>query len=218
MLFIKKTLKQYGLPRSGTNYIKWFIENNYFAKVNTNIGGWKHGPYKHSPIKCFSTVKNPYSWSISIYNFVMKNFEDKKWSPFETKYYAENLDVEVFLNNEFTIRNNKEIYKFKNPISYWNFAIYNWIESKLEIIKYEDLLIDPHKSIFKLKIKKKDNLILKKKVMPGIEETIIDEKSQFNIDYYIKKEYIKKLNKNCIDAIGIQIKKELVEYLNYEII
>ena len=38
-------LKQWGLKRSGTNYCRWLIEENFReARVLGSIGGWKHGP------------------------------------------------------------------------------------------------------------------------------------------------------------------------------
>jgi len=38
-----KFIKIYGLQRSGTNYMKALIEENFDARVLQNIGGWKHG-------------------------------------------------------------------------------------------------------------------------------------------------------------------------------
>lgn len=38
-----KYLKIYGLQRSGTNYLKALVEENFDVRVLQNIGGWKHG-------------------------------------------------------------------------------------------------------------------------------------------------------------------------------
>ncbi len=40
-------IKQYGAPRTGTNYVKWVIQVNWpdEARVLSNILGSKHGPY-----------------------------------------------------------------------------------------------------------------------------------------------------------------------------
>src|ERR1043166_2267642 len=38
-------IKQYGLHRSGTNFLRVILQENYDVSVLTNIGGWKHGFY-----------------------------------------------------------------------------------------------------------------------------------------------------------------------------
>lgn len=219
MLFSNKTLKQYGLPRSGSNYTKWMIENNYFAKVEVNIGGWKHGPHMSSTKKSFCTIKNPYSWCVSIYNFVLRNFMQKKWSPFETKSELGLRSIKYFIAEEFTIKSDKETYFFENPIAYWNFAIKNWNEGGSKIIRYEDLLDDPHKSLCSLDIKRKKQIFeLDCVALPGMEKTILDKKTRFDHEFYIKKEYMKELDKECIDLININVDKDLAYEVKYEII
>ena len=39
-----RLVKQYGLPYSGTNCLRWILENNYRCRVLSNILGYKHGP------------------------------------------------------------------------------------------------------------------------------------------------------------------------------
>ena len=40
-----KVIKQYGLRRCGTNYLRWLVEHNFKDVIFLeNQGGWKHGP------------------------------------------------------------------------------------------------------------------------------------------------------------------------------
>ena len=58
----REELKQYGLPRTGTNLVCVTMNMNYWVHMNVNQGGWKHGantlclhdefkdPYKPLPL------------------------------------------------------------------------------------------------------------------------------------------------------------------------
>jgi len=217
MLFEKEKIKQYGMPRSGSNYTKWLIEKNYLAKVHVNIGGWKHGPYLKNNKKSFSTIKNPYSWVISVYNFIMENFNQNVWSPFETELGRE-ATIEDFVKTKFVIKSKENKYDFESPIFYWNFALKNWLESGVIVIRYEDIIKDSNKSLGVLNLKKIGNSLLKNKLKPGMESTIIDEKSFFDSSYYENKEYMLKLNKKCIRAISDYVSYDLAQKVDYKII
>ena len=38
-----KFVKQHGMQRTGTNYVRALIEDNWDTKVLVNVLGWKHG-------------------------------------------------------------------------------------------------------------------------------------------------------------------------------
>ena len=82
MLHIKsdiKPIKQYGLQRSGTNYLAFLLEQNYYVDVWVNRGGWKHGPYTpiNPEMHCIIISKNPFAWIVvcvyPIYNYPAHN-------------------------------------------------------------------------------------------------------------------------------------------------
>ncbi len=89
-------IKQYGAMRSGTNYIKWLIINNFIdVQVNTsihnNIESFKHG--MHNPelgynLNVIVTIKNPYS----IYKSKMR--ANNKDQPSIAKYF--NMYCELY--------------------------------------------------------------------------------------------------------------------------
>jgi hypothetical protein len=217
MLFEKKILKQYGLPRSGTNYFKWIIENNYLAKVLVNKKGWKHGECLTIGMKNFATIKNPYAWCLSVHKFIVQNFRSKKWSPFETEL-GESSSIEDFMGNKFKMKSEQKCYEFENPILYWNFAVKNWHECGVNIIKYEDLLIDMHEKLYHLKLKRIADKKMQCIVLPGMEKTLIKEGSHFDYKYYLDQEYMYEINKNCRDILKMNIDFDLAKKMQYEII
>ncbi len=74
-------IKQYGAMRSGTNYLKWLITNNFNnVTVNTSKGGHKHGPHELSDvnINIIISIKNPYALYISEAKRISKYGTHKK--------------------------------------------------------------------------------------------------------------------------------------------
>jgi hypothetical protein len=67
-------IKQYGLHRSGTNFLRIILQENFHVSVLTNVGGWKHGFYElpqklGRELDCAVCVKDPYAWVHSFYNY-----------------------------------------------------------------------------------------------------------------------------------------------------
>ena len=70
-----KQIKQFGLQRTGTNYLRILLESNYNVQILTNIGGWKHGFYNvpqimKKELDCIVMCKNPFSWLVSLHSFL----------------------------------------------------------------------------------------------------------------------------------------------------
>jgi len=73
----KHVVKQFGLQRTGTNYVRQLLMHNYNVKVLTNGGGWKHGRYKVKrslghEVDCIVMVKDLLSWLWSYYRYAGK--------------------------------------------------------------------------------------------------------------------------------------------------
>jgi len=66
-VFKDKVVKQQGLQRSGTNYTKFLLENNYDVKMMTRL---KHQHYTSAKwnrgVDVFVTIKHPLAWLVSI--------------------------------------------------------------------------------------------------------------------------------------------------------
>ena len=74
----KHVVKQFGLQRTGTNYLRQLLMHNYNARVLTNGGGWKHGRYKVKrvlghEVDCVVMTKNLLSWLWSYYKYTGQN-------------------------------------------------------------------------------------------------------------------------------------------------
>lgn len=172
-------LKQHGLQRSGTNYLRYLLEENYCSQVFINKGGWKHGYYVAPitlgyEISCVLSVKNPYAWFISMYEYIngkshkITNPKDRigELAPSDANAKVEIGDKEwdKFLYNPLIVNgvifNDKKRYECKmragNPIQYWNNMNYHWMKIKYEdkdlktyIVRHEDLLENPEEHLNK---------------------------------------------------------------------
>lgn len=69
-----KTIKQYGLQRSGTNYTRFLLVNNFRCDVVVNRAAWKHG-YHNPDLSCDGvvvTTKTPFAWLTSVWKYFRK--------------------------------------------------------------------------------------------------------------------------------------------------
>lgn len=219
-------IKQYGLERSGTNYIKALLEINLEdVRVLSNLYGHKHKKFditedkvqKYNPkkdknvktdlsdqdlkvikelfinkeINYIVSFKDPFSWVLSCHNYLGKGkpLSDKLIKKYITRWNVVNRDwIDKILNN-----------KNLNSIG----------------VIYDDLLLNPSNVIDK--ISKSFNLNLKKnfsniknKMKKGVDvkgEKNIGKRKFKKTDYYLKKEYMNKFNKNQIKLI-----KSLIDY------
>lgn len=213
MMFQRNLIKQYGLPRSGTNFTKALLEK-YNFKVVVNKNGWKHWTYNKTNLKVFCNVKNPYSWLYSIYNFIVEN--KNKYCFLKSKGFLENKSNPVggFLISRFTLNNDRKAYEFDNPIQYYNFIINNWIDNNLLIVRYEDLLINSSFMIFG----KNCLTSIENTLMPGMENIIFSEDKFDKKNFYIQEKYIDFFSKENLSIIKKQINFEIIEKLKYAIL
>jgi len=115
---VGKYLKLYGLQRSGTNYLKWIVEQNFECFVLQNWLGWKHGKvlylkddesYYRDLCRCELTTeqkaeikfvntpriaikKNVHSWLVSMHRY--KFFDWGDYQRMVNIYYESNVHYE----------------------------------------------------------------------------------------------------------------------------
>lgn len=66
----KHVIKQFGLQRTGTNYVRLLLLHNYPVKILTNGGGWKHGHYKlNDDTDCVVMTKHLLGWLPSYWRY-----------------------------------------------------------------------------------------------------------------------------------------------------
>lgn len=196
-----KYVKVYGVPRSGTNFLRAVLELNFDCRVVANIGG-----SKHEFIKDYSTnfeqvktdlddsdiesienglrkgeipkvlvVKNPYAWVVSIANYRGVELDDRK-----IRHY---MDYYVEHNN-------------------------HWAERCELIVGYDDLLQLPEKFLsdfenLGFERTRSEYIRPEKRLRPGVDIQLKDNyyEKKFNEEYYRDKLYLKEFSKENLDII-----------------
>ena len=135
----------HGAFRSGTNYLRYLLEENFHCTLDFDAYGWKHGPIAVQnsqaraiyPVPIFAVVKNPAAFCVSLFRYnraVGMNMEaPKTWRDFLRQKI-------VIFNGSLQV---SPQYRFPNPVSYWNFITWNFATLPAEmvaLIRYEDLL------------------------------------------------------------------------------
>ena len=120
-----QVVKQYGLQKSGTNYLKHLLEENFHVQVLVNKGGWKHGAYRlpsllGRELNCMVSTKNVLAWLFSMWKYSGKS---EKFVPFVMR---------------------------GTMVEHWGVMHRNWLHAaekltkpKMVFIRYEDVLVHP---------------------------------------------------------------------------
>lgn len=214
-------IKQYGIQRSATNYIRRLLELNFvYVDVLMHRLGSKHEspidflgwineskqneylrePYKNGEIKFITVTKNPYAWLLSSYRY-----RNKKQGHIDP-------EKKEFINASFRHYNQEHRAWIKLTENYKDRAI---------IVKYEDLL--QNLSAEMEKIQKvldleplNDRYIDEPKVIKPSEENVTRlTKRDFNEEYYLKQEYLNELSDYQIRNINSAADWNVMAKLGY---
>ena len=142
--------------RTGTNYLKFLLEGNYFVRSDFNAFGWKHGgvpilpaggPASYPDMPLFYVVKNPFAFVLSLHRYHNRKRQQghaislvgaDEWKDFLVG------PIEIF-DSQFTASPRM---RFANPIQYWNFLYWN-LETldrrsfRVHGLNYESLVQNP---------------------------------------------------------------------------
>lgn len=145
-----------GALRTGTNYLKFLLESNYFVRADFSPFGWKHGgvpivqsggPMAYPEVPLAYIVKNPFAFSISLHRYQRRKSEQghaislqgaDAWDDFLVR------PIEIF---DSQLPGSPRM-RFANPIQYWNFLYWN-LETldrsrfRVHGVNYERLVADP---------------------------------------------------------------------------
>lgn len=120
-----KTVKTYGMHRSGNNWFMWLLAANFqIDLLGNDKGGWTHGQmnvveiYGKEPDAVFLLVRHPLSWLPSIWR------------------YRGKPDMEF---DEY-IRRSDEIDKWNTTMHNWLFQLANFKTSCVQVVRYENLV------------------------------------------------------------------------------
>jgi len=233
-------LKQYGLHRSGTNFLRVILEQNYWVTVHSNEGGWKHGPYElvqrlGRELHCLLCVKDPYAWLVSLHRY---------------RHPENDVAFSEFVRSPLRIvgpdGDSRAIEK-PNPARLWIDQHEHWLSVKLAshnfyVFQYEKVLADPEGSIkelvkdaqlkrqlpFKWKVRKLVGLGAAPAfyVPPRQLGALRDHYKKKNLEtgvsfqagYYSGREYLRQYDPSLLQFVNDNLKPELVTRLGYEMV
>jgi hypothetical protein len=236
-----KEVKEYGLHRSGTNFLRVILQENYEVNLLTNTGGWKHGYYElpqrlGREMDVVICVKNPYAWLLSFY---------KHLQPEQTISFAEFLRQPINLQRP--ERQDRALCA-DGPAQLWVQMYEHWLAIELKhhrkfLFRYEDVLADPRGSIAELVTK----LELRRRApwhhrlrhslglangearffLPSIRLGAVPQNykgkhirrgEEFNPCQYTRHEYLKSYRAEMLDFVNQYLKPELLERLDYAVV
>jgi hypothetical protein len=231
-------LKEFGAHRSGTNFLRVILQENYEVSVLTNTGGWKHGYYevpKHlgREVDCAICIKDPYAWITSYYNF--RN--PKKETPFSE-----------YVRKPAIFEGAGQRIECPNPMQFWVRMNEHWLDLKLKerrkfVFRYENVLADPIGSVQELvrslglkrrlprlhKIKRAVGLagaepefflpsIRLGAVPQNYKNSHIKHGESFDAGRYTERKYLALFDPASLDFINEQLDKPVLAQLGYPII
>lgn len=227
-----------GCFRSGTNYTRAVLEQNYHCTVFYNTWGWKHGlmptynptsRVEYEPTNVLTIVKNPFSILHSWYKYVLENGNNLK--AINNKSFKEFLRSPIYFYDEW----NKGVapqYYFSNPVQMWNSVVWNqlsFVEQMNGIyLKYESMLENPELQCqvisdrFGLTLKDDSLEVPKKRVnnmgdgknSKGRKYVTQDDFNKTN--FFLNKHFMDSYQPDDISFVQSELNLELIEKLNYQ--
>jgi hypothetical protein len=233
-----KEIKEYGLFRSGTNFLRVILQENYEVSLLTNVGGWKHGLYDlpqqlGREVDCAVCVKNPYAWVLSFYNH---------------RHPQKDVAFDEFARKPLTLKREgpDRPVSAENPLRLWVSMYEHWLGVQLQnhqkfLFRYETVLADPIGSIQELV--QKLGLTRRKPwhyrfrralgvaaqepkfFLPSIrlgavpqnyKDKHIKRGESFNASHYTKHEYLKSFSPDLLKFANEQLDSGLLDRLGYQ--
>lgn len=225
-------IKLHGLQRSGTNFINFLIANNFKnVRCLVNVAGWKHGHWcapmmTGEDMDLVVTVKNPYSWLVSVYKY---------WGPERNLNIGPDLrgvPFEDFLKNKLVSEKQKGIpylLRAANPIQHWNNMYYHWSSVKMAkkqtvIVTYESLLqhldstMKQIQKLFTLERVDPNKWFTSENCFePSGEQPNLSEKT-FDSNFYTNNEWLSYYTPELIEYVNDQLDLELMIHFGYELL
>jgi len=193
-----KQVKQFGLHRSGTNYMRLLLGGNFQAEILINKGGWKHGRYqvkeklgKH--VASVVVFKHPLSWLISMWKYEGK--------PCKFAHYV----------------------KRGLMIEHWNAMHRHWLDvktgrSKMVFVNYEAMLASPEKVV--KGVAKDLKLTAKPKAKAHgyvydhqLSRTGLQTNKPMKAGFYLKKKYMKAYGDGLLEFVKEMIDDSVMKEL-----
>lgn len=165
---MKKIIKIFGLPKSGTNILQLLLSincKNYVAQLaehNMHFLGWKHGtPLTIEQYKVLENITNEkilFVFTVREYNSWEESILNRHWGSWEFPEHLQKNNSIVYntpSNPEF-YNSLYDLYKIKNNI-YKQFAEEN--KDRAVVVNFEDLCNNQKNIVLKIKDQLKIELI-----------------------------------------------------------
>jgi hypothetical protein len=229
----QKNLAVLGCFRSGTNFAKTLLEQNFNCTIKNNVFGWKHGfvPIisNDSNAQCdffydeaFFITKNPFSFIVSLFNYhtqVLRNI-------------IAPTDFNSFITSRIVMFDQSQEHspqlRFSSPVELWNNMNWNyWSSHRFVHIRYEKLVEQPQivceKAASKIGIiRTSSNFFVPEKKVKRINdaESIVhkeDYLSQENFDSNLYKQhtYMENFDLPSRNFVLDMVDDELIDKLGY---
>ncbi len=225
-----------GAFRTGTNYIRFLLEQNFECRVSYDAYGWKHGgvpiltrysKLRYPRVPVVYAVKHPAAFISSLYDYfksVDRNISaSPEWENFLRK------PLVIFDSNQ----ESSSQMRFSNPMQYWNFIYWNLStlpEDRIPTVglRYETVLDDPQ-SVVELAAA---SLGLLRKSSPfqvpegklarmndkqrfQSQKAVTDE--AFNASQYSENSYFRRYSKSDLNFLRAELDTQLLERFEYEV-
>ncbi len=231
-----------GALRSGTNYLKYLLEQNYDVTADFNAFGWKHAGvpvladgtgFEYPDLPLTYIVKNPYATVVSLHRY-----HQRKVKQGHVISLAGEEDFNAFLTSPVTVFDSQlkgsPQLRFANPVQYWNFVYWN-LETldrqRFQAVgfNYEELIVEPE-AIFKVEeitrlrrlsqeVATPTNQLKRLKGTPMSEAVSGYETGEdFNPAYYTDKHYLGSFNDEQLAFMRQQVDPWLMQQRGYEIL
>lgn len=220
---MKHIIKQFGLPRSGTNFVRFLLENNYKdVLVHVDTEGWKHGYVPDClPVdrKCVVMHKHPLSWLVSAFRFLGRRVVFSEGDTFET-----------FLRSKFWVMNKSQEHRncivYQDPVECWNEMNRHWakfclLSSARAMVGYDKLVKDPEQALAPLVaawgLERKDGeLVIPKEVLlPSTDGESRMGARSFNSSYYASEAYREMYTPAREASVMSRVDKSVLKELGY---
>ena len=225
MLFPKKVLKHYGLFRSGTNYFEAMVQRNYNVVLDLEQYGWKHGEIENTPpLDTVLVTKNLYAWLVSLYNYALSSKRNNFLIPAGISF-SDFIRRRYCWIGDTGFNSEKLVCKADNPVYYWNKMMGHWLSKSLNhIVRYEDLLKDPEKTLRPLSLRRRNKILEYPdgNLLPGSAGkgivNFVSEPTYDKIDYYLKSEYLKEYAGKDFAFVAYNVQYDLMWKLMYPLL
>lgn len=226
-----------GAFRSGTNYLKYLLDENYHVTAEFNLFGWKHAGVPilapnsglgYPDIALCYVVKNPYAFIVSLHRYVCTTMQSVR----------SHEDFDRFLTEPVIMLDSQMAYspqmRFSNPVQYWNHIYWN-LETldrdhfKVTGFNYEELIANPEairrvEQMLALE-RKSESIAVPQNALRRLgtrnEKKVrkrYETEEAFNAGFYLDDRYLEKLSKDHIAFISGEVDPWLMAQRGYELL